>query len=637
MAFISSCPKCQKQVLVPDGTSADAVVQCPICSVEYSMGDLLAAAPPALIVVHPGTAVITPLAAPLGEAIPAPTAALSATVPPELSEVAIFAAHRVEPSLHDAEPLLFAGDAVQLATPDYGHTESLGHEGAEPLAEAALVEPGPTAPPESGQPADHPIEALAAPFGEALAAPLSEEGHDLSAASADGDAPWGGAWGGFKDETAHEEDGAIGLAEPDQDEGLEHVDFAAITGKPAPGSATPAGAGGVAVAAEPPKKKRRRREANPLVRIIGVVFCGLLALPCAYGIAIWVDHKNDRFHFFYKENEPTASNGQKTSGPAKPPANGHTPVVAADPTPASATPPAPDAGKATQSVAKQPDQAVGETKPGPTPNKLVGSDIGKGDADQKTEVAMNEPPKNATKPPAPSTAKSKTEEEEPSPFDENTQPKAKPDDALIAPPPTPSPVNEKAKTDAKTAVPVPVKPEIPGKPEKPAPGTNPLKTSDLKPDTEPVIGPEPKPQPKSEPKPAVKPDAGLGPLQAPSFPVADLAASLKAVSGAATVDAKSYADWCKLAEVVTYVKDGADAQRQALRTLTEKVASSPQAAFGDRCRGERIRPACRAVGRNCGAPASAFCLCLGGRHIAAPEHAAQDHIEHGNKDQIQHG
>ena len=53
---------------------------------------------------------------------------------------------------------------------------------------------------------------------------------------------------------------------------------------------------------------------------------------------------------------------------------------------------------------------------------------------------------------------------------------------------------------------------------------------------------------------------------------------MKAVSGAATVDAKSYADWCKLAEVVTYVKDGADSQKQALRTLTEKVASSPQAA-----------------------------------------------------------
>src|SRR5208282_3598505 len=68
------------------------------------------------------------------------------------------------------------------------------------------------------------------------------------------------------------------------------------------------------------------------------------------------------------------------------------------------------------------------------------------------------------------------------------------------------------------------------------------------------------------------------PLQAPSFPAADLDASLKAVSAAAAVDAKSYADWCTLAEVVTYVKDGAEPQKQALRTLAEKVASSPQAA-----------------------------------------------------------
>jgi hypothetical protein len=30
---------------------------------------------------------------------------------------------------------------------------------------------------------------------------------------------------------------------------------------------------------------------------------------------------------------------------------------------------------------------------------------------------------------------------------------------------------------------------------------------------------------------------------------------LKAVGGGTTVDARSYADWCKLAEVVTYVKE----------------------------------------------------------------------------------
>ena len=67
MAFTSSCPKCQKQVLVPEGTCPDAVVQCPICSGEYSLGEILASAPPALIVVHPGSAAA---AAQIAEASP---------------------------------------------------------------------------------------------------------------------------------------------------------------------------------------------------------------------------------------------------------------------------------------------------------------------------------------------------------------------------------------------------------------------------------------------------------------------------------------------------------------------------------------------------------------------------------------
>ena len=158
----------------------------------------------------------------------------------------------------------------------------------------------------------------------------------------------------------------------------------------------------------------------------------------------------------------------------------------------------------------------------------------------------------------------------------------KPDADPFGPAPEVAPVNEKGKADAKPDVAAPVKPEMPAKPEQPESGTNPSKTPDLKPDTAPVIGPEPKPDVKPEAKPDVKPEssptAGVGPLQAPSFPAADLDASLKAVSVATTVDANSYANWCKLAEVVTYVKDAADAQRQALRTLTEKVAASPQGA-----------------------------------------------------------
>ena len=103
----------------------------------------------------------------------------------------------------------------------------------------------------------------------------------------------------------------------------------------------------------------------------------------------------------------------------------------------------------------------------------------------------------------------------------------------------------------------------------------------LKPDVKPLAKPDAVPDVKSdvkpEAKPAAKPAAGVGPLQAPSFPAADLAAALKTVSGGTTVDAKSYADWCKLAEIVTYVSENADVQKQAVRELTETVASSSQA------------------------------------------------------------
>ncbi len=43
MAFTSNCPKCQKQVLVPDGTYPDAVVRCPVCGGEYWLAEILRA------------------------------------------------------------------------------------------------------------------------------------------------------------------------------------------------------------------------------------------------------------------------------------------------------------------------------------------------------------------------------------------------------------------------------------------------------------------------------------------------------------------------------------------------------------------------------------------------------------------
>ena len=180
----------------------------------------------------------------------------------------------------------------------------------------------------------------------------------------------------------------------------------------------------------------------------------------------------------------------------------------------------------------------------------------------------------------------------PAPAAPETTPKPEPDPFGTVPA-APAMI-EKSKPDAKSEVtpanheaPSAAGPATPGTTPKPEPdpfGTTPdvaTGTPDLKVES-PVIGPQPAPAAKPivtlDATPAAKPAAGIALLEAPTFTVADLDASLKAVGGEATIDEKSYADWCKLAETVTYVKDGGDSQKQALRTLTEKVASSPQAA-----------------------------------------------------------
>ncbi len=664
MAFSSNCPKCQKQVLVPEGICPDAVMQCPLCSAEFALGEILASAPPALIVIHPGSTA----------AIPGIAVAAAAPVP-EATAASIFSAHRVEPKMHDDEPLLFAGDEVELHPMP---TAGAGVDLATPAYDAAAVD--------HLAPVDHVVEAvpvdadhanvleavpmetaheagvLAEPFGEALAGPLPDEGHDLAAEPADGGAPWGGAWVGSHEEDKQEDDG-IGFAEQDQDEGLDDVNFAEITGKAAPGSAPVGDLAAAALAAEPAKKKKRKRETHPFVRLIGMIIAGLLAVVCVFGFAAWKGIKMDflpswlQFNF-NKSN--VRADAPKPAVQPTPPANGETPANSAAPAPEAgkANPPAPNdqnpAGQKPLPAAQ--GGKADETKPAPgkqdtkpaTPAPAKPTE----DADPFGDNSSDKP---AAKPPVATPDKAETPKPDADPFgpgpevapvggkktdtkpatkpavvvpDKAETPKpdadadpfgpgpevapvggkktdtkpvkpevATPDKAETPKPevetdpfaPTPTPVGGK-KTDAKPETPTPVKPDMPTKPEKPE--------LDAKPDANPVIGPEPKPEIKPELKPEVKPEikpeikpevkpeikpevkpaAGVGPLQAPSFAAADLDTSLKAVSGAATVDAASYANWCKLAETVTYVKDNADAQRQALQTLAGKVASSPQAA-----------------------------------------------------------
>jgi hypothetical protein len=767
MAFTSSCPKCQKQVLVPEGVSHDAVVQCPLCSGEYSLGEILAGAPPALIIVHAGSAAAT---VPVAAGVLMGAGAIShSQFASESANGGVFSAHPAEPDLH-AEPLLFEGDKVHLM-PD-------GQHDSEHAAEGILFAPG-------AEGAD-----AMNPFAEPAAVPLLDAGHNPGGEPGQAGAPWGGNWGGFKDESANGEDGTVGLAESDQDEGLANVDFADITGKPAPGSALAAGD----AAAEPGKKKKRKRERNPIVFFIMIVVSGLLAVPCALCIAALAGQKLDflptwlQFNFVRTTNSkptsqtsvpantqpvantnptpaavPAGSDTGKTAQPStdgsgqatteKPPADSKSPAVKqpseehdvasagdgkTDTTPAkSATGPGAGVGLAMndpnkKGPAAEPNKA--ETKPdgtngskpdakpavavpakpdGPGEPDPFGGPLAAmpGNEKSKPEVtpeakpetpavkpdsAPSEPDPFGTLPPvAPVNGKNKPEsmpetkpatepakpdvpgtvkpeipvEPEPDPFGgpsavapakekskpetkpENTKPEnsAKPDATIPAKPNAPPPVKpdastkpetpgsepdpfgspsvppaetEKSKPDANASAKPDTKPDVPplGKPEMPAKsdkpqigGATPPKPDRVKPDVvnpdAPVIGPKPemKPEPRPEvkpeptpevkpelkPKPEIKPDvkpelkpdvkpavkpAGVGPLQAPSFAAADLDASLKAVSAGAAIDAKSYADWCKLAEVVTYVNDGAESQKQALKAVTEKVAASPQAA-----------------------------------------------------------
>ena len=125
MAFITSCPKCKKQVLVPDGTCPESS-----CSVRAAWrifhGRDPRVGPPALIVIHPGTS-------PLGASS---VVAAVAAAAPAASEGRVFSAHRVKPKFDDTEPLLFEGDAGGPAAAAVA--EPAGHEDIEHLAKPVL-------------------------------------------------------------------------------------------------------------------------------------------------------------------------------------------------------------------------------------------------------------------------------------------------------------------------------------------------------------------------------------------------------------------------------------------------------------------------------------------------------------------
>ncbi len=49
---ISSCPRCAKQIAIPEGVSQTARVRCPLCNEEYTLADVLVHVPPMLVIVE---------------------------------------------------------------------------------------------------------------------------------------------------------------------------------------------------------------------------------------------------------------------------------------------------------------------------------------------------------------------------------------------------------------------------------------------------------------------------------------------------------------------------------------------------------------------------------------------------------
>ena len=282
MAFISNCPKCQNPVLVPDGTGADAVVQCPVLGGRVFLGRDYGIGAAGAIVVHPGIAAATTLPV---KTIPAAAAALAEFPAPDASEATFSRPIASNPSLHDAEPLLFEGDEVQLAArvSQGGIKATKANLPPPPIRDRAMFEHGP----ETTKPTGHSDEDLAEPFWEPLAAATSDEVHDLAAEPDDAAAPWGGEWGGLKDEAEHEEDGAAIMAEGEQDEGLEQLDFADITGKAAARFGACRKPRRCARGRNRPKKKRKR-EPNMIVRLAGCADRRPLGGGVRSGIAIWM-------------------------------------------------------------------------------------------------------------------------------------------------------------------------------------------------------------------------------------------------------------------------------------------------------------------------------------------------------------
>jgi hypothetical protein len=570
MAFISGCPKCQKPVLVPEGHSHDAVVQCPACFAEYSLGDILASIP-ALIVVRSGemeapaarasaaSAGFDELDEPLLAAAPAMAGSISAA--PHVGQIP-----------HESDALDFVDEAAAVPASN-GHDIAFAADGdhaADELFASAFAE---NEWPSTELPTDE------------LLAPVEGNGQQGPADAGDN----GDGWGGFGAESSGEEtvhaalaEDTIDLAAHDSgdDEGVAHLDFAAITGKSPPGTAA---TGDAAVTVESPKKKRRKREANPLGRFIGMAISALLAVACVFGLAMWLGiplpflPKWMQFNRHPNQSAAPAPNSQPEPSKAEaPPGNVNAPPTNTSPsgtgagkpdgTAIAATTKAPSTAPGAQGGAKPQapanDEAATPTDPittgpeaenqpllpsgrsnlgGPAAVAPV-NDKPKAESPSKPQAAapaapnkpaeidpLANPTGSAAKPPATDPKMEKPKNDGPAAIKPETiDPFSNAPDAP-AKPQAVAPKIEKPKAETPPAIKSvpPVKPELPSKPENSNPFSNPPESAAKSPAAapkiekrsaeKPVIEPKPETFPEMTPQPPVKPELPAKPEAADPF------------------------------------------------------------------------------------------------------------------------
>jgi hypothetical protein len=538
MSFTSSCPKCQRQVTVPDGVAADLLVRCPLCEAEYPMSEALATAPPALVVV--GAAAVPESAIP-----PIPM-----TAEPAIPPIPLHAAM--------AAPTVADEDFVPLAEMSAEHfTDHIPLEGE--TAEGVAADDGGWT---AGWHDDVPHIG-----GNGHAAAATEEDEDTGAVDF-------AAITGIMPGASAAEGKTVALPPPKKRKRRQVSPVRLVIGMAISGLLAVLVLDVLACYFLGPK--------NDFLYIAkylpGIKMPPEAARKPSNGNGAQQQAKTDETLAAAAQPGPDlADNTQQPAAPdAKPDAVAPTPDMA-EPKADTAEPKADAAPKLDLTEPKLATEP--ETKPEPrlepAPEK------------PKTKEAAVPDPFDIVEKPAPSSA-------QPDALPKGVgdlRPEAKSDPFVPAKPNFEPLVTPDMKPDIKPEVTPQSKPDeklIP--PLEPEP-TPPAKL-EVKPEAKPEVKPETIPTVKVEPtpeaKPIVEPPVSLGPRQRPSYDMAALTAAVKTAQEAlgkspTDVTPAAYENVRRLAETVTFVKGPAggkelEDQKQAVRAMVQQIAQSPDTA-----------------------------------------------------------